>query len=733
MKKTVFALVIFVIINPILGQNAFYDANKLYKYYNSDGDLDADSAVFDILINYVDKKKDSSYKYISEEFQKNPFFHLSGVKKSDEGKKTAIGLQNAMSSVLGLNVTNFADGVAKFLVSRAKEELSIAFFKKFKNDMEDKKYSDLRILFPQTYKVLKTIDKDIYIFSAYLNTLRESFIKDLMSTYENLDKVVDQEKYQRYFKENPEIHTVIKNSTFLINQFAKGVHAGEALEKYNPDTHLNFQDKIIETNMRSSIKLAKSISVSFKSANKTKYWVPADSVELLFSDTAHRNIYLGLLYQTSRNITFSTPSKPVGFDEVLKTAKHHEDSLMLIVRFIQKIIDDGHDIDEQISVIKSKNKAERDYNDYYKFYEASLDLFEDGFLFFDLPYLDINAEVKNKVKSQGNKWIYVARSAGELYVDARTKNYSSAVLNTVSILDTVLNYDIVFKINALKSKLTVANEDLEAKISQAASSLSKEQKKKLIGLMKEYETDNTLSLLAFENALKTYTITSTEVINAAKECLKINWNIIDAKNKSALRGKILKYGTFMASVAGAQSSDEIANAIESIALPAGSYSVKRNSNTNISVNGFLGYGYYTDNKLDKNASDIRSSYNMNWSFYAPVGVAFSTTFNKKASWGSVSAFIPLIDVGGLANYRLINDSTVIERKITLNDILSPGLNLIYSIPRTPLSFCAGVVYRPTLAYDKKNGNIINIPGMWSGNFSLLIDIPIINLHTRPKY
>ena len=45
-------------------------------------------------------------------------------------------LSSAFSSIGGLDVTNIADGLAKFIIKRAKQELSIAFFKKFKERSE---------------------------------------------------------------------------------------------------------------------------------------------------------------------------------------------------------------------------------------------------------------------------------------------------------------------------------------------------------------------------------------------------------------------------------------------------------------------------------------------------------------------------------------------------------------------------------------------------------------------
>src|SRR5215831_11607070 len=52
------------------------------------------------------------------------------------------------SSVAGLDVTNIANGIAEFMIKRAKEELTVAFFERFKKFSEE--HPEFRILFPKT-------------------------------------------------------------------------------------------------------------------------------------------------------------------------------------------------------------------------------------------------------------------------------------------------------------------------------------------------------------------------------------------------------------------------------------------------------------------------------------------------------------------------------------------------------------------------------------------------------
>ena len=70
-------------------------------------------------------------------------------------------LSALFSSVGGLDVTQFADGLTKFLVKRTKEELNIAFFSNFYNVLEKPEFKDLQTVFPQTYRALKIIGNEI--------------------------------------------------------------------------------------------------------------------------------------------------------------------------------------------------------------------------------------------------------------------------------------------------------------------------------------------------------------------------------------------------------------------------------------------------------------------------------------------------------------------------------------------------------------------------------------------
>jgi hypothetical protein len=171
----------------------------------------------------------------------------------------------------------------------------------------------------------------------------------------------------------------------------------------------------------------------------------------------------------------------------------------------------------------------------------------------------------------------------------------------------------------------------------------------------------------------------------------------------------------MASVVKAESGEDVQNALEAAALPAGSFSIKQKSAFNISLNGYIGYA------LDYREKDLYAR-----GVYAPVGIS--------ASWGSryrrptLTGFVSLIDVGGIATYRLENGTTeTLKQEVRLESIFSPSIQVfVEPIPGFPFAIGAGYRKTPKLFYSD-NTSFTVVPSQDVFNISFLIDIPIFNI------
>ena len=453
MKNILFCCLL-ILAKPAISQNPYYDAITLSKFIvNGSFSVDtADQKIYcGILNNYllVPFKKFNASTIAGEYTDKssvnyNPFlekyFPVNGMGASLLPFNKS--LSATVASVGGLNVTNFADGLAKFLVKRFKEELSISFFEKFSNQIADTNYQDMQLLFTQTHKVLQVSGKDIFNFSSYINTLREAFIKDLGNLYVSFKKVKALPKYEAYFNSHPAINSIAKNAFYFIDQFTNAVHPGDMIANFNADEMIHFSpaNASMEFNSRSAIKTLQLFSKSLKSVNANNYWVPADSVGMLLSNNITRDIYFGLIYQQAQNnLQFKTKTDTISLQQILQKSITSTEVLDQLKLKIENIASHTQEVNETLLLIKEQKKAEIDFNDYYKLFNAALDILDEGFTFIKLPSINLDESVKTGIEKNSTQLINISRDAAGLFVDIRTKNYASAILNTISLIDAIFD------------------------------------------------------------------------------------------------------------------------------------------------------------------------------------------------------------------------------------------------------------------------------------------------------
>ena len=131
-------------------------------------------------------------------------------------------VSSAVSSIGALDVTNFADGFAKFLVKRTKQELNMAFFTRFKEELSKAEYRDLQTVFPQTWRALQAIGDEVYNYQRYLQTLRESFEKDLANLLTHIPTVID--NHPEFFKTQPELEAILRTAFYIAGSLQSKQH-----------------------------------------------------------------------------------------------------------------------------------------------------------------------------------------------------------------------------------------------------------------------------------------------------------------------------------------------------------------------------------------------------------------------------------------------------------------------------------------------------------------------------
>ena len=726
-------------------QNAYHDAIAISKYLVNDS-LSTDSAskaeYSKILNNYLIKPHNVfTPKTIFNDYTLpaspnfNPFLKnffplpVEGIGAAT-GPPLTKKVGSLLSSVGSLDVTNIADGLARFLIKRGKEELNIAFFQRMKEFLDGN--IEARTLFPATSIFLGKIAA--YRYSELLQSLRESFYKDISNLIVNLNLLIDLPKYQDLLKALPEIRVAIrsakiiselsqsdssmhpanliahlaalnewgemninlKSSWQVLDRISESVRRLDTVRNIKLDTLKVANDSfVLKTSILSenvsqidSDKIVKGKSLIVKSAQMQLVssndiaWIKfSDFNKDILDDPITLKIYLGLLYQRMDSIVFRD-----SIDNVMSVQKfmfNNRDNIFRIADLVENFLILANDVEQSIKDIRNKKEKGFTNDDYYTYIEKAIDVIDYGF------------KVANVVKDgiANDRYIAMARNASDLYKNIYTKNYNAAVMNGYLILEEVLT----------KSKDAIDSKD--SLFRNSAASISP------------------------------VTITN---FNTTKDSID-NSNLFekDSTNKRLkLVGGILKYGNVMASIVKSESAEDAQAAIEAAVLPAGSSSIKKNTSWNVSLNAYIG-GYFG---RSVNTTDEIDGNNSKAGVTAPVGIALSKGlghYKNGSPVGALSFFASLIDVGAIAGFRLNNDSTALEQKVTLNDIFTPGGYLVYGIglpfkglSYVPLSIGYGWQYGSKL-YNKKDGKLgISDKSRWRSNWFITIDIPLANFWTK---
>ncbi len=227
----------------------------------------------------------------------------------------------------------------------------------------------------------------------------------------------------------------------------------------------------------------------------------------------------------------------------------------------------------------------------------------------------------------------------------------------------------------------------------------------------------------------------------------------------------------MSNIVQSDSVEEIKAAIQAAALPVGSYTIKRENRWDVSVNTYLGASYSNEFITSGDFSSLQTAASNNvvggegptisrrngsFGVWAPIGIAGSYGIGRKRSWGSVSIFLTLLDLGAIVDFRLQNpDSANVEimsatdtlsvnraisveelPEINLENLFAPGAYLVYGIPKLPISVGGGLQKGPQLRQIdiSDNGEVVTTvnASAYRWNFFVALDIPLVTLFSRSR-
>jgi hypothetical protein len=341
-----------------------------------------------------------------------------------------------------------------------------------------------------------------------------------------------------------------------------------------------------------------------------------------------------------------------------------------------------------------------------------------------------------------NNYLSLTKDANDIYRYVYQKEYASAIMASANLFEKIYPYQVIditilqnnYTIN--KSQLSTINAPTFNSSDIKSVKIFNKENVSILGFSKWKKAgeavNNDLSayLTEVENEkngteYKAPRETKTFVIDTNEIYAKLQTEFAKTIKSKNWIEKYKKYGTFMANLVQAETPEQVSQAIEAAALPVGSSSIKKHSDFNVSVNGYLG-GFGKFGSVDK----TQNAWSSRMAVSAPIGIAVSHGFNKG---GSVSLTGTLIDVGAIVDYQLTNDSSYIESTITWGNLFSPGLFFVYGMAcDLPLSVGIGGQYGPGLSSINGVDNItINEPD-WRFGIVIAVDIPLFTIYNRPK-
>lgn len=707
-----------MIPQKISSQIAYYDALDLYsraiKNERTDPSkkgellLPQHADVYKVLKYYVPDS--TSTGQIVQAFNENPFFSINGSIPRGGSVKNG---RNLKSLIGGLNVTEYADAIAALMIDRAKQELTIAFFNRFK-DFADKN-PEFKILFPKTTDNLANLLA--YTYPQMLPALRNGFFEDLKKITYNLDDVLDLPRYRTLLRDFPEVRMAVK-SIRVVHELETGAsNAADIVKEFSDFEEWSTTANKDMYNAGSCLKVAALFSESIRANStlvKNEVWVNAKEVKQLFVDPVLFKIYLGLIFQQSKKIEFykSDGTNKVAFSELLAGKK---DDLFTLQTKIKEYFDLAANVNTSFRDLKTKidKKEESPSNaDIYNYINTSIDAIEYGFSIMKVFHIkDINLAPDN--------YLAIARKSNDLYKSIYSKEYTHAIEHA---------FDIFSKLNAIIEP----NIDIKT-IEKANIGDAKDEVKRLkngdplFGEISGKEIDAVADL------------------NSADENIKQLVQYRGLEHLMVFLDKVKPYALFMANIVESDTEEEITAALNNVILPVGSSTIKKNTEGwlgNISIQSYLG-AYWIPFKKSSN-STFPNSWDDKFGVIAPIGISWTPGFCSWRRGGALSVFATLIDLGAIVDYKLEKENRVSDNgsseevivkdyKIELGQIFSPGGYLVYGFPwNLPLSLGFGGQYGPGLSKIDAGGNTVVTNPSWRWNVFLAVDIPLFNLANSNK-
>ncbi len=548
---------------------------------------------------------------------------------------TGISPISAQTTDNNFSAPAIASALANVVIERAKQELTVTFFDRFKADLL--KYPYLDTLFPKTTAFIMNIES--YLYAGSLNTLRQAFAADLSNLPAQIPAAINTPDFQsaiEKYKVSNNVYLALP-AINMIGALLKGQSTANVVRSLYPSDLVKPASPNFYAVLQSLVLLSESVRDS--SGKTYANWVSGVVLQdQVLNNKVTKEIFMGLLYEEFKGVTYQdAKNNPINATTLLDPDK--------ISALIASITTAWNALDADLKNVNNPANKSKQFdlimatiNDVSTPFQTAIDN--------TLVLFNNNVTVTTEV----NQCFNLVPSMTTIVENVHDTQYSAAVFNSIILLNKLLQND---------QDATIQN--------------------------------------------------------------------------------ILKYASFMASIAEAKTSTDISNAIDAAILPVGSSSIKANTRFSISINSYIGAGVYYEKYNNGNAPTGKFTL-PTAGVSLPIGVAFNWGTGRWGGkyLGAISAFASIIDIGAIASFNLSSPDNVSTQSLpqfTWQNLLAPGAYVVFGrLLNSPLSLGLGIQKGPQLrdfTYTPTGGTTVDLTQNASFRYGLFlsIDIPFFNLHS----
>lgn len=623
------------------------------------------------------------------------------------------------------------NALAIYLANRIKQESVMWFFEKITQHAG--RYDLLNLFFPSTIRLLQ--GNEVYEIPNLGAQWQYALSKDFMQMPSNVlrsdwlkQRWPGVEKYGPYITGTLDFAELIAKR-YSYREAIRSLYLSLPTPTPNEQNWFQFRDYIsILYAINTELFLPDSASKFRMLAYEDLRSMSRNEMEIMLSlmDMKYEGAFSKLIKGVS--IPANTPSK---IDLDVEKIRRMLGNLQLAIGRVEKIGADYMDEQRRMQQNGQKDWFYTTYNVWGSIYQV-----------FDVLNGVDDQLVNDTALHYARKAFQFGGHVFEIYNLITKKNFAGAVLNTLSLIDTLL-YE-----NKNDHKFSIAFSRIKHDASLFSSTHLKDHFIELIQSGKWQSIEG----LQYDPSTDTVWFTKYSPVAA----------VLFDQERHALQ-LIRKLSGFLNDAALAQGDKQLAKVVESYAMPVGSYKRKRNNWWSVDLNAFagpyVGYEWSSRQKNDPTGGHDTKTGGV-WGFSVPIGISVSKTFGKrwknheqltediirnpdkikllrkglyKRSGWTFTLTGSIVDLGAVVSYRLGDTpgDTAINQSFKWSQFISPGLHLSVALPGSPFVLSTGLQYTPQLRrYEeagKPNEKQFNTTRVYLG---LMFDLPLFNFWER---